>query len=486
MYDRMKVLFIDPPGPSKGLNVGLAYLSSVLIADNQDVKILDFNNNSHNVEFRLKKSLEWKPDIIGFSFKSSTVNQGLEIMNHVKHVSMRNVRMICGGPHITLVGPEFLREEPEFKCGVVGEGEETIIELSHALADEKSLKKVKGIVYRHEDVVKFNSPRPFITNLDNLPFPNYEFFDSVDLKNIKNYPLITSRGCPFQCIYCCVGKISGPRWRARTPKNVLDELMHAKEKYKIQHFSVLDDNFTLNMKRAKRICELILNEELNLKWDCLNGVRADRLDLELLGLMKDSGCETISIGIESGSSKVFNNIKKGETLEAIVKAVENIKKVGIKVTASFIIGLPGENMKTIGESIDFANKLNLDLCLWNLAVPYPGTELFEWVQNNARFSHDYRHSFHFGAKPKSVFETDDFTEQERICAYEKAHIRTFSYYFLLDQKWSILRKTWKVLDGILKHDKDNLSVHLGKISQKVFKLLVKKFLSIFTYKLCRW
>ena len=448
----MKICLIDPPGVTKGLNLGLGYLASSLIEEGHELKVIDLNNNPDNIEERLSVTRNY--DLVGISIKSFTVKSACEISKMVP----RN-DIICGGPHIILDGYNFLRKNQNFSLGVTGEGEKVLVEVAKALESDSNLQDVKGILYKDKREILVNPKGNLVTDLDSLPFPNYEVFDSSN-RRITRYPLMTSRGCPYSCIYCCVGEISGKKWRYRTPENIILELEEAKSRWNSKRFSILDDNFTQNPERAKRFCKLLLDRDFNMRWTCSNGIRADRLDQELARLMKKAGCDSVSLGIESLDETVFNNIKKGEKLSDIKEAISLLKKEKIKVTGFFMIGLPGDNMQKTRLSIELARKLKLDEASWSLLVPYPGTEVWRWVNEKAKIIRDWEEGFHFGPNAKSVFETEDFTEKEKAHAYNLANTKCKAYPLLLDNQKPFLAKVLKILRLILTHDAKYLPFHL--------------------------
>ncbi len=412
----MKIVFIDPKGHSDCLNTGLGYISSVLKKKGHEASVIDFNNKKGDDDKRIMAAKD--ADIIGFSIKSATLKNAVEAAAKIKKINRKAV-MIAGGPHITIDGYSFMKEHDIFDMCVAGEGEEAVKEI----AEGRKPERIQGLIFRRGRKIIFSKRRQWAKNLDKLLFPDYDSFDSVSGK-IGSYPLVTSRGCPYNCTYCSVGDVIGKRWRARSPENIIKELFHAKEHYRSNEFRVLDDDFTLDMNRAKKLCQMMIDEELGMKWLCPNGIRADRLDTELLTLMKESGCYSISLGIESLVPDVFEKINKGERLEDIRNAVRNAKNAGIRVEGFFIIGLPGSTYEKDKQSIKEAKKLRLDAASWGILVPYPGTKVWEWLINNkdARILKDWREGFHLGIKPEPVFETKDYTASERLKAYYLANM----------------------------------------------------------------
>ncbi len=418
----MKFVLIDPEGIVSGVNTGLGYIASALKKHNHNVVVLDFNNKHGNVEERLQKAVE-EADIIGISIKSFTLTSALDIVEKIKETGFSG-KLVAGGPHITLDGKNFMQENEDFDYAIVGEGEETIIELVQIIEGKIDAKDVQGLIYRKGNTI-VNENRPWNNKIDKIEFPDYTCFDSVDKNGIESYPLVTSRGCPYECSYCSVGNVIGKSWRSRSPESVVEELEQAKKKYSSAEFKVLDDNFTLGLQRAKDVCKLLIEKDVFMGWSCPNGIRADKIDNELLDLMKKSGCHTISIGVESGDMDVFKRINKGENLEDVEKAIRMIKKHEIRVEGFFIIGLPGSTYDKDKESIKFAKTLELDSASFGILVPYPGTPIWDWAQNDpkVRMLGDWKDAFHIGAKEKAIFETDSYKAKEMVKLYYIANLK---------------------------------------------------------------
>jgi radical SAM superfamily enzyme YgiQ (UPF0313 family) len=460
----MNVLFIDPPGPAKGLNTGLGYLVGSLGKKKVNIEVLDLNNETTTTrwgkltntildeQFLMNTLKDFKPDVIGISVKSFTSRYVRDIVK-ISRTLYPRIPIIVGGPHITLDGINFVKQE-DVDIGVIGEGEQTILDLCRYFLGRRNIEKVDGIIYKNNGKIEITPFREFTKNLDKIPFPLYDNFSSVRASSgkIVEYPLITSRGCPYNCIYCSVKKISGKIWRFRSPKNIIKELIKAKEKYDIQSFCVLDDNFTLDMNRAKKICDELLSSGLSLKWSCPNGVRADRSDKELLTKMRESGCTSISIGVESADPYVFMRIKKGEKFKDIKRAIQLAKHLGLKVTGFFIIGLPYSTFEKDLKSIDFAKKMSI-YAVWNLLVPYPYTEAYEWVNKHGKMLMDWKMGFHVPENPLPVFETLNYPASKRIRAYYKAIIRTGGLGVFSYSERSIPKRILKAINVCLHYDR---------------------------------
>lgn len=432
----MKILFLDPPGKNKGLNTGLGYLSSML-KNNYEVSVLDLNNIEigicgdpnpdlpvESVEERVVRAVEeFRPDLFGISVKTFTAGAAKYIFDLVKS-RWPEVKTIAGGPHITLDGLKFI-EESKIDFAVRGEGEFTIIELCTAINEKGDFGNIRGLLYWKEGQVAQNPDRSKIDDLDSLPFPAYDNFSSVidNGGHLPEYPILTSRGCPYQCTYCSMPEIMGNRWRYRTPANVVNELYQTKEKYGNSCFAVVDDNFTLNLKRVDKFCDLLISEQLDLAWNCQNGIRADRIREDLANKMKRSGCRYVWIGIENADEGVFKEINKGEKLEDIKTGIRHLQRAEIRVGGFFITGLPYSSREADLKSVDFVRENGIDAWWFNF-IPYPHTRAWDWVQASGKILRPIQGALQYGSNDiDPVFETDDYPRDLRIKTYNEIHIR---------------------------------------------------------------
>jgi hypothetical protein len=257
-----------------------------------------------------------------------------------------------------------------------------------------------------------------VTSIEEIDFSGYVY--NLEVEDDHTYTVND-----IAVSNCNVPTVIGRKFRTRSGKNIEEELFYAKEKYGSKEFKVLDDNFTLLMDRAKDICKLFIDEKIAMKWTCPNGIRADRLDEELCKLMKEAGCYSMSIGVESGDPEVFDKIKKGEKLEDVERGIKLAQAAGIKVHGFFIIGLIGSTYEADMRSIEFAKRVGISAS-WGILVPYPGTEVWEQIKadKNARILRDWKEGFHIGARPKPVFDAPDYTAEERVRAYYRANMST--------------------------------------------------------------
>jgi len=384
----MKVCLLSPPYRSAVKSVvgvsspplGLAYLASVL-REKHEVKIVDsnaFNYNMEDVRMELKK---FYPDVVGITSTTPSVPQAYKVAKIAKQVR-DDCLVVLGGPHVSFLPVQTLKECEYVDVVVKGEGEATIKELIEAIERRKTLKDVKGITFRKGNRIVDNPARSFIRNIDEIPFPSRDLLpmDRYHAYGVRYATVITSRGCPFRCCFCVSSRLFGGCWRARSPENVLEEIKIIYDEYKTRNIEFMDDTFTLNQKRAEKICEGIIREGLDIAWGASS--RVDTITRRLAEKMRKAGCWILFLGIESASQKILDWIGKKITIEQIRKAVKTIKRAGIEVLGSFIIGFPGETVNSVRQTISFAKKLDLDYAEFSILTPYPGTPIYEYAEKN--------------------------------------------------------------------------------------------------------
>jgi anaerobic magnesium-protoporphyrin IX monomethyl ester cyclase len=265
---------------------------------------------------------------------------------------------------------------------VRGEGEQTLLEIAQNLDDKTKIEQIQGITYRENNDVIRTPNRPFIQNLDSLPRPAYHLFelDRYRLFGKRLLPIVTSRGCPFQCNFCVASRMFGREYRMRSAENVLDELEWLKNTHKAQAFTFYDDTLTFDKERLFKILAGMRSRGIKLPWDCQT--RVDQVTPQILSEMKASGCEQVFFGVESGCQKILNAISKKTRVEQNEKAIKMAKEKGLFVTISLMIGYPGETPETLKETIAFVNKAKPDDVYVCVATPFPGTELENVVKKN--------------------------------------------------------------------------------------------------------
>lgn len=421
-----KILLINPSGWQKGsINLGLSYLAASLKRAGYPVLIIDLNLFDIADKALLDKVRSYSPFIIGVSAKTATANETGRIANLLSSY-FTDVVFVAGGPHLTLCVETFMESFPVFHYAIMGEAEESIVQLANALSGHNSVDTVNGLVYRQAGKIVLNNWAP-PADLDSLGRPDLDSIEQFTWDGFR-YPVLSSRGCPFDCTYCCVNKLTGSRkWRSRNAENVLDELEYVANNKGVKLFEVWDDNFTLDINRAKEICRGLLERKLDLSWYCHNGIRADRIDQELADLMKKAGCTSIAFGIESGDPDTFDAIKKGEPFSTVVNAIEIVKRAGIKAIGYFIIGLPGDTLEKFIKTVKFQRSLKLDHYVFGMLIPYPKTEVWDVVQERGTMFCDITQTQHFSSDIVPIsFELPEFPKSDMTRAFYIA--KYFSLY----------------------------------------------------------
>jgi anaerobic magnesium-protoporphyrin IX monomethyl ester cyclase len=302
-----------------------------------------------------------KPDLVGLSIFTIGSEESMALAQAVKE-KFGSIPIIAGGPHV-FVGADYLKEYSCFDYLVVGEGEATAVELVSALEKGRQAEEIPGLIIRQADGWQDTGVRPQIANLDQLPFPAFHLLENIKLyhpspfgyRKLPHLPLVTSRGCPFQCIFC--SRIWGNKWRAHSAEYVLDMIKYVVTRFGIKEIWFAEDTFAINRERVIQICEGILAANLDIAWSCMTNINV--LDKELLTLMKRSGCWQVQLGLESGNDQVLKFIRKPITTAMIREKVNLIHSLGIKIRGYFILGHLIDTRETIQQTIDFACSLPL-------------------------------------------------------------------------------------------------------------------------------
>ncbi|MEM2107704.1 MAG: radical SAM protein [Candidatus Bathyarchaeia archaeon] len=359
--------------------LGLAYLAAVLEQNNFEVQIIDCPASKIGYE-KLKAELSsMEPALIGIASMTATIPSALKAARVAKEACPYS-KVVMGGPHATFADTQILTEEPAVDVIVRGEGEETLLELAQNLPNLKNLNRIKGITFRNRNQIIQTPQRSFIQNLDELPLPSYRSLpiESYRICGKKLLPIMTSRGCPFQCSFCVASQMFGAKFRARSPKNVVDEIEWLINTYGAEGISFHDDTLTLDKKRIFDICDEIINRKIKIAWGCQT--RVDQVSKEIFAKMRKAGCNEVSFGVESGCQKILDAVKKKVSIEQSINAVKWAKEEDLFVAVSTIIGYPGETKETLKQTLDLIHKLEPDDVWLCLATPYPGTELRALVE----------------------------------------------------------------------------------------------------------
>lgn len=414
-----RILLIIPEYPANVLGpsspfAGIGYLAESLEKNNIEYDVIDMRLKHNNLKTLLNKIRYFKPGLIGLHLMTFNYLNHYKIIKTIKQ-EFPDVCIVVGGPHLSMLREKVLMECPEIDFGIVLESENSTIEL----AEGRDLKSIRGLIYRNNDIV-YNGDREFIKDLDILPFPKYKRFE-LDKYVTRQIGLVTSRGCPYKCIYCAVNLCIGREYRKRSPKSVVDEIEYwYNEGY--SEFNILDDNFSIDKKRVYEICDEIKRRHIKgLNFACPNGLRVTNVDRDLLKRMKDVGFNKIFFGVEGGTNKVLTALRKGVDIETVEQVVKHACELEYEVGLFFLLGSPQETMSDVEASLKLASKYPIIDAVFNNLIPYPNTELFEWVEENRYFIKapaEYLNSVsHFNSQP--VFATPEFTLKERMATRKR-------------------------------------------------------------------
>lgn len=375
----MKIALIAPPYPleeAPSPPLGISYVAAACEAAGATVRIFDFIVSRYSPE-KLREALDlFQPDAVGATSVTMNFHQAAAIIRDAKRHNPDIITMM-GGPHVSFDIENTLKSYPELDLIVVGEGEETLSELVPVLTSREKWEKISGIAFRKKGEVFITPSRPFIEDLDRLPTPARHLLP-VSRYLALGYPvsLITSRGCPNKCIFCLGRKMVGFRGRYRNPTLVVDEIEDILS-YGFTRINVADDLFTANKERVKTLCAEIKRRGIEFAWSAF--ARVNTVDPEILSVMKDAGCDSISFGIESGNQDILKRVRKGITLDQAREATKICKEAGIITHASFMVGLPGETPETMQETSEFAHGLGIYFG-YHFLAPFPGTTVREEIE----------------------------------------------------------------------------------------------------------
>jgi anaerobic magnesium-protoporphyrin IX monomethyl ester cyclase len=413
----MRILLVSPKSSvwnsRKHIHMGLGYLAGALLtAGYDDVTLFDAEVEEELLASHLARE---RYDLVGVSSPTPLIYEAWEAAAQAK---AGGALTVLGGPHLTLMPDESMQRD-EVDLVVRGEAEETIVEILQAMGEtgqqgnaaaglrlpDEPWNGILGLSYRNlAGEVIHNSDRSLRRDVEKIPWPAHHLFKIERYTNLqpltdgldphaRAYTLVTSRGCPYQCIYCSK-PITGITWRARPPEDVVAEWRYLVQEMGATEIGITDDVWNLKLDRAKEICRLLIDEGLShVPWVTVHGMRADHTDAELFQLMKKAGCKRVGFGVESGNQAVLDAIKKRQTLDDARRAFRDAKAAGLQTMGFFIFGLPADTEETMEDTIRFALELDPDLANFMIAAPYPGTELWEIARRDGRlFSmdwHDY-------------------------------------------------------------------------------------------------
>jgi len=385
----MEVLLVNPPEIQSrykelGLTappLGLAYIAAVLEENSVKVKILDAP--ALNMDFyKYRKAVsKLNVDVLGVQTTTPTINHALQVAQ-ITREERPDCVVTLGGYHATFMPNQILRQNDFVDIIVRNEGEYTTLDVVNAIENEKPLKDIDGINYRDGNILIETPQRPPIENLDSLPFPARHLLPMDDYmlfgRKQRLATMICSRGCPMNCSFCASSAMHGRRARFRSPENAVDELEQIVDDYRVKMIGFMDDTFTLYPNWVNKFCELIAKRDVDVMWGCT--ARVDRMGKQLLNRMKEAGCRTLLLGVESGNQGILNNVQKGTTVDQARQTFKLARDIGIHTIASMTVGMPGETKFTADETMNFTRRINPDYAIFSLATPYPGTKFFDLAE----------------------------------------------------------------------------------------------------------
>jgi radical SAM superfamily enzyme YgiQ (UPF0313 family) len=320
-------------------------------------------------------------DVIIIETSTVSIENDLKIAKKLKKIVP--IIVFCG-PHTSALYNEIMKENKFIDFIMYGEYDYTALDLIQTLDSGGKIENVDGLVYRKGKKILVNKRRELIKNLDELPYPErddvpMEKYNEPFCKNIPNVQMMTSRGCPYNCIYCVEPSVyyGRPNFRPRSPENVVDEIEFIIKKYKPKEIYFDDSSFTIDQERVKKICDLMIKRGIKIKWSCMADTK---VSFETLKKMKEAGCIGLKFGVETANMQILKNIRKVFTPQDAIRMVKNCKKLGIFTHATYMFGLPGETEETIKKTIDFFIKLRTDTAQFSIATPYPGTDFYRMCE----------------------------------------------------------------------------------------------------------
>lgn len=409
---KIGLIFPNKDRKDKTVHLGLGYLASYARSIHSDLEIIILDTRVATKK-ETRAFFEKSFDLIGITVLSPVYFEVINILKLLKEGNNK-IKVCLGGPYVTTLMEEIFIETPA-DFAVYGEGELTFSELIYHLKGEKKIEDINGLMYKSESgEIKINSPRNYILDLDTLPMPAYDLF------HMNRYPLhriVTSRGCPFRCSFCNSSSIWEYKWRKRSAKKLIEEIEFLISNYKYKTFNFSDNSFNIDLERVNEFCELIIKKGINILWS--TPIRVELITPILAKKMKQAGCYSIGIGIESANNTILANMDKQSTIEKINKGIRIFKEAGIEVLGQFVIGSPGDTLDTIKESLEYAKNSELDFVMFYSILPFKGTSQWEYVKNNGNLYTNVIHNYHT-ISPRIVFDTPEFSYEERLEAINLA------------------------------------------------------------------
>ena len=431
LFDEVEDREIRPPE-------GLLYVAAALEDRGHQVTVIDNEVLGLNDDELLNKIAHTQPEMVGMGATTPEFPRIANLLNII-HNELGAVTVL-GGPHGSAISENIISSNPGIYYVVRGEGEITTVELVESLKNGVPPESLPGLAFRRNGEVVLTPDRPLISDLDKLPWPARHLLDSHEYR----YPsrgrgmqevatMITSRGCPYSCIFCY--SMHGHQVRYRSVDSVINEVESVINDYGIRYIIFHDECFTLSKKRVLNFCDEVLRKQLDIRWFCFT--RGDTIDEEMAERMAAAGCVKISLGVESGSQEMLDRSGKRTRLDKIDRAFRILDKAGIETRGSFIVGLPGENRQSLQNTVDFAKSLKMYHFGLNIATPYPGTKMWQMAEKGDGIRFENMDFSAFRRWGNAVVATDGLEAHDLVQAQRKALIQ---FYLRPKILWFFLRE----------------------------------------------
>ncbi|MBF0424785.1 MAG: radical SAM protein [Magnetococcales bacterium] len=424
--------------------IALAYCAAVVRAQRpgQELAIIDAEGEELNHGQMVERVVAAKPDVLVIQDTTATIAADLQSAARIK-TRLPRTRTVFIGLHSTVRGAEVLARRDAVDFVIRNEPEYALAELVAALEDGHALTGIAGLSYMDGDHLVENPARQVNKALDLMPFPARDLLANdryINPMTGKVFTLIkTSRGCPYQCVYCTAIPYYGRAWRARSVPNIIAEIKQVKEQHGIDDFLFHSDTFNLNRKFVFELCQCMIDERLEVSW--MSNCRADLMDLEMARMMRAAGSRMVSFGIESGSDVMLQAMKKGLTTDQARRAVACCQEAGLQVIAYFVLGTPGETRQTMQQTLDFALELDPEVAQFFVATPFPGTEFYEQALRMGALTSDNWEDYMHGEA--DVFDYGDLSSKDFIAfknhCYRRFYLRPGRILRTLSSNLSLLQ-----------------------------------------------
>ena len=431
----MRILLVEPPldgdQPAAFISnwdiffpIGIGYVAAVLEAAGHDVELVDLQMRANPRALMRRRVRHGRYDLVGFSVTLASLDAVRELAQTCRRADFEG-HVVVGGPYTTILGGEaVLASSPAFTHAVIGEGEETVVELVAALEGAGDLASVKSIAFRDGPDIIETPRRPLIRDLDSIPYPARHLYDMTLYRKLSpgqflalpHLPILSSRGCPHHCRFCANDAMWRGRVRLRDPGSILEEMQHMVRVYGAREIKFYDDTLLVSRSRITRLCERILEQSFDVMWRCV--ARVDEVDRELLHLMRRAGCKVISFGIESGSDHILERMNKGITVQQTRDAVRWANEAGMLANGLFMLNYPGETRETTEATIALSQELDLHFAGFSLTMPMPAALRDEIREGYQLIEDAWQHPYYNGTQV--FFVQSDLTEEYLLDAHARA------------------------------------------------------------------